>query len=97
MIRYKNSLLRHIDEIYQRNKDVTAQEVAKVLNCTHNHARMRLTELRYLDAKGEYKPYMVSPPPSKDSRHHDSNRWHDIEEGIKDVNVDELYNKYLKK
>ena len=91
MITYKNSLLRHIDEIYQRNKDVTAKEVAKVLNCTHNHARMRLCELRYKEGKGEYKPYMVSPPPSRDERYHDSNRWHDIEEDIKDVNVDELY------
>ena len=92
MITYKNSLLRHIYEIYQRNKDVTAKEVAKVLNCTLNHARMRLCELRYKDAKGEYKPYMVSPPPSREERYHDSNRWHVIEEDIKDVNVDELYN-----
>ena len=91
MIKYKNSLLRHIDEIYQRNKDVTAKEVAHVLNCTLNHARMRLTELRYRDAKGEYKPYMVSPPPSREERYHDSNRWHDIEEDIKEVDVDELY------
>lgn len=88
---YKNSLLRQIDEIYKRNKDVTAKEVAHVLNCTLNHARMRLCELRYKDAKGEYKPYMVSPPPSRDERYHDSNRWHDIEEDIKDVDVDELY------
>ena len=91
MITYKNSLLRHIDEIYQRNKEVTAKEVAHVLNCTLNHARMRLTELRYRDAKGEYKPYMVSPPPSREERYHDSNRWHDIEEDIKEVDVDELY------
>ena len=91
MIKYNNSLLRHIDEIYQRNKDVTAKEVATVLNCTLNHARMRLCELRYKEGKAEYKPYMVSPPPSKDERYHDSNRWHDIEEDIKDVNVDEIY------
>jgi len=91
MITYKNSLLRHIDEIYQRNKEVTAKEVAHVLNCTVNHARMRLCELRYRDAKGEYKPYMVPPPPSREERHHDSNRWHDIEEDIKEVDVDELY------
>ena len=91
MIKYNNSLLRHIDEIYQRNKEVTAKEVAHVLNCTLNHARMRLCELRYKDAKGEYKPYMVSPPPSKEERYHDSNRWHDIEEDIKEVDVDELY------
>ena len=94
---YKNSLLRHIDEIYQRNKDVTAKEVAHVLNCTVNHARMRLCELRYRDAKGEYKPYMVSPPPSREARYHDSNRWHDIEEDIKEVNVDELYKQFLNK
>ena len=91
MIKYNNSLLRHIDEIYQRNKEVTAKEVAHVLNCTLNHARMRLCELRYRDAKGEYKPYMVSPPPSREERYHDSNRWHDIEEDIKEVDVDELY------
>ena len=91
MIKYNNSLLRHIDEIYQRNKEVTAKEVAHVLNCTVNHARMRLCELRYRDAKGEYKPYMVPPPPSREERYHDSNRWHDIEEDIKDVDVDELY------
>jgi len=91
MIKYNNSLLRHIDEIYQRNKEVTAKEVAHVLNCTLNHARMRLCELRYRDAKGEYKPYMVPPPPSREERYHDSNRWHDIEEDIKEVNVDELY------
>ena len=91
MITYKNSLLRHIDEIYQRNKEVTAKEVAHVLNCTLNHARMRLCELRYRDAKGEYKPYMVPPPPSREERYHDSNRWHDIEEDIKEVDVDELY------
>jgi len=91
MITYKNSLLRHIDEIYQRNKDVTAKEIAHVLNCTVNHARMRLCELRYRDAKGEYKPYMVPPPPSREERYHDSNRWHDIEADIKEVDVDELY------
>ena len=91
MITYKNSLLRHIDEIYQRNKDVTAKEVAHVLNCTLNHARMRLCELRYKEGKAEYKPYMVSPPPSREERYHDSNRWHDIEEDIKEVNVDEIY------
>ena len=91
MIKYNNSLLRHIDEIYQRNKEVTAKEVAHVLNCTVNHARMRLCELRYRDAKGEYKPYMVPPPPSREERYHDSNRWHDIEEDIKEVDVDELY------
>ena len=91
MIKYNNSLLRHIDEIYQRNKEVTAKEVAHVLNCTLNHARMRLCELRYRDAKGEYKPYMVSPPPSREERYHDSNRWHDIEDDIKEVDVDELY------
>lgn len=96
MITYKNSLLRHIDEIYQRNKDVTAKEVATVLNCTLNHARMRLCELRYKEAKGEYKPYMVSPPPSREERYHDSNRWHDIEEDIKDVDVDELYKNAMK-
>ena len=91
MIKYNNSLLRHIDEIYQRNKEVTAKEVAHVLNCTLNHARMRLCELRYRDAKGEYKPYIVPPPPSKEERYHDCNRWHDIEEDIKEVDVDELY------
>ena len=91
MITYNNSLLRQIDEIYQRNKDVTAKEVANVLNCTLNHARMRLCELRYKEGKAEYKPYMVSPPPSREERYHDSNRWHDIEEDIKDVDVDELY------
>jgi len=91
MIKYNNSLLRHIDEIYHRNKEVTAKEVAHVLNCTLNHARMRLCELRYRDAKGEYKPYMVPPPPSREERYHDSNRWHDIEEDIKEVDVDELY------
>ena len=91
MIKYNNSLLRHIDEIYQRNKDVTAKEVATVLNCTLNHARMRLCELRYREGKAEYKPYIVSPPPSREERYHDSNRWHDIEEDIKDVDVDELY------
>ena len=91
MITYKNSLLRHIDEIYQRNKDVTAKEVSKVLNCTLNHARMRLCELRYKESKAEYKPYMVSPPPSREERYHDSNRWHDIEEDIREVDVNELY------
>ena len=95
MIKYNNSLLRHIDEIYQRNKEVTAKEVAHVLNCTLNHARMRLCELRYRDAKGEYKPYMVPPPPSREERYHDSNRWHDIEEDIKEVDVDELYKKAM--
>ena len=95
MIKYNNSLLRHIDEIYKRNKEVTAKEVAHVLNCTVNHARMRLCELRYRDAKGDYKPYMVSPPPSREERYHDSNRWHDIEEDIKEVDVDELYKKAM--
>lgn len=92
---YKNSLLRHIDEIYKRNKDVTAQEVAKVLNCTVNHARMRLCELRYKEAKEEYKPYM-GVPPIKDSRYHNCNRWHDIEEGIKDIDVYRLYKNAMK-
>ena len=95
MIKYNNSLLRHIDEIYQRNKEVTAKEVAHVLNCTLNHARMRLCELRYRDGKAEYKPYIVSPPPSREERYHDSNRWHDIEKDIKEVDVDELYKKAM--
>ena len=91
MIKYKNSLLRHIDEIYKRNPEVKPSEIAKLLNCTYNHARMRLTELKYRDSKAAYKPYMTEPPPTKDSRYHDSNRWHDIEEDIKEVDVDELY------
>jgi hypothetical protein len=88
---YKKSYIRQIDEIYARNKDVTYKQIQEVLKCDLNHVRMRLVKLRYEDAKKVFKPYNIAPPPTKDSRHHDSNRWHDIEEDIKHVNVDELY------
>jgi hypothetical protein len=91
MILYKQSYIKQIDDIYKRNKDVTTKEIHDVLKCDYNHIRMRLAKLRYDDGKENYKPYMCAPPPTKDSRHHDSNRWHDIEEDIKHVNVDELY------
>ena len=55
---------------------------------------MKITlEFKDEDAKKVFKPYNIAPPPTNDSRHHDSNRWHDIEEDIKHVNVDELYKK----
>ncbi len=96
MIKYKDSYIRQIDEIYARNKDVTAKQIHDVLKCDYNHIRIRLVKLRYNDAKEEYKPYIVSPPPSKEERYHDSNRWHDIEDDIKDVNVDEIYKQAIR-
>ena len=88
---YKKSYIKQIDEIYARNKDITAKQVQEVLKCDLNHVRIRLAKLRYEEAKDVFKPYNIAPPPTKDSRHRDSNRWHDIEEDIKEVNVDELY------
>lgn len=93
---YKKSYIKQIDEIYALNKDVTAKDIHDVLKCDYNHIRIRLAKLRYEDGKGNYKPYMCAPQATKDSRYADSNRWHDIEEGIKDVNVDVLYKKYKK-
>lgn len=91
MIKYENSIKRKIKEIYERNQEVTGKELSKILKCDLNWARMCLSNLKYDDGKAEYKSYMTAPPPTKDSRHHDSNRWHDIEEDIKEVDVDELY------
>ena len=91
MIKYENSIQRKIKEIYERNQEVTGNELSKLLKCDLNWARMCLANLKYEDGKAEYKPYIVSPPPSREERYHDSNRWHDIEEDIKEVNVDELY------
>ena len=96
MIEYEKSYIKQIDDIYKRNKDVTAKEIHDVLKCDYNHVRMRLNKLRYLEGKAAYKPYMTAPPPSNDSRHHDSNRWHDIEQDIKHVNVDKLYKKAMR-
>lgn len=94
---YKKSYIKQIDEIYARNKDVTHKQIQEVLKCDLNHVRMRLEKLRYEDAKNVFKTYNIAPPPTREDRHTDSNRWHDIEADIKDINVDLIYEDYEKR
>ena len=87
----KRSLLADITKAYERNNDVNPRYLAEVLNCDLNHVRIVITNIKYKEAKDVFKPYNIAPPPTREARHTDSNRWHDIEEDIKHVNVDELY------
>ena len=49
MIKYKNSIKRKIKEIYERNQEVTGNELSKLLKCDLNWARMCLAKLKYED------------------------------------------------
>ena len=90
----RRSLLAEITKAYERNNDVNVHNLAEVLTCDVNHVRMVITNIKYNEAKAVFKPYNIAPPPTREARHTDSNRWHDIEEDIKDINVDELYKQY---
>jgi hypothetical protein len=87
----KRSLLADITEAYERDNNVKPRYLARLLNCDLNHVRIVITNIKYKEAKDVFKPYNIAPPETREARHTDSNRWHDIEEDIKHVNVDELY------